>query len=66
MENGHLFSGILGDFGVVGSREQGAEEKAFWGAGEKGHFSFREQGAKNPLEGPHFYSVGAKKPKHAW
>ena len=28
-EKGHLFSGIWGDFGVLGSREQWAEEKYF-------------------------------------
>ena len=33
-----------------GFREQGAGGwgKTFKGAGEKGHFSFREKGAKNP------------------
>ena len=39
--------------------EQGAEEKHFLGAGEKGHFSFREQGAKTPPP------VGPHKAKHS-
>ena len=34
-EKGHLFSGIWGDFGVLGSREQGAEEKHFRELGRK-------------------------------
>ena len=34
-EKGHLFSGIWGDFWVLGSREQGAEEKHFRELGRK-------------------------------
>ena len=57
-EKGYLFSGIWGEGSFIfrdlgrfwGFREQGAggRGKTFWGAGEKGHFSFREQGAKTP------------------
>ena len=44
-------------YGCLGSREQEyereSEKKKHW-QGEKGHFSFREQGAKTPqLVGPH-------------
>ena len=34
-EKGHLFSGIWGESGVLGSREQGAEEKHFRELGRK-------------------------------
>ena len=34
-ENGHLFSGIWGEIGVLGSREQGVEEKHFRELGRK-------------------------------
>ena len=34
-EKGHLFSGIWGDFGVLGRREQEAEEKHFRDLGRK-------------------------------
>ena len=54
-----VFSGIWGEGSFIfrnlgrkpSFREQGAEEKTFKGAGEKGHFSFREQGAKTPPGG---------------
>ena len=35
MEKGHLFSGIWGESMVLGSREQGAEEKHFRELGRK-------------------------------
>ena len=53
-DTGHLFSGIWGESITFGCfREQGAEEKHFRELGRKGHFSFREQGAKTPPPGRH-------------
>ena len=47
-EKGYLFSGIWGEgsfiFRDLGRKHSFREQ----GAGEKGHFSFREQGAKTP------------------
>ena len=37
-EKGHLFSGIWGEIGVLGSREQGPEEKHFRKLGRKAIF----------------------------
>ena len=48
---GHLFSVIWGEsITFWGFMEQGTggSGKTFYGAGEKGHFSFRKQGAKTP------------------
>ena len=45
---------IWGVFGVLGSR---GLRKNCLGAREKGHFSFREQGAKTPPGGPEAYTV---------
>ena len=53
-EKGHLFSGIWGESRVLGSREQGAEEKHFRELGRKVIFlsGSREQ-RPTPLGGPH-------------
>ena len=61
-EKGHLFSGIWGDFGVLGSREQGAEEKHFGELGRKVIFlsGSREQ-RPPPLGGPHLLSEDSSK-----
>ena len=52
-EKGHLFSGIWGDFGVLGSREQWAEEKYFRELGRKVIFlsGSREQRPPPPWGG---------------
>ena len=55
---GLFISGIWGDFGVLGSREQEAEEKHFRGLGRKIIFFLsgsREQ--RPPLGGPHLCDV---------
>ena len=50
-EDGHLFSVICGDSGVLGSGSRGGGLRknilGSWG----GHYSFREQGAKTRLPG---------------
>ena len=53
-EKGHLFSGIWGAFGVLGCREQGAEENILGSWGERSFF-FQGAGSKDPppLGGPH-------------
>ena len=53
-EKGHLFSGIWGESRVLGSREQGAEEKHFRELGRKVVFlsGSREQ-TPPPLGEPH-------------
>ena len=56
-EKGHSFSGIWGESGVLGSREQGAQEKHFRELGRKVIFlsGSREQ-RPPPLEGPQLRS----------
>ena len=55
-EKGHLFSGIWGESIVLGSREQGAEEKHFRELGRKVIFLSGSREQRPPLGGPHFYS----------
>ena len=55
-EKGHLFSGILGDLGVLGSREQG---KNILGSWVERSFFFQGAGSKDPpWEGPLYWSSG--------
>ena len=58
-EKGHLFSGIWGESIVLGSREQGAEEKHFRELGRKVIFlsGSREQRPPPPLGRPHILWV---------
>ena len=48
---GQLFSGIWGAFGVLGSREQGAEEKHFRELGRKVIFLSGSREQRPPWEG---------------
>ena len=53
-EKGHLFSGIWGESMVLGSREQGAEEKYFRELGRKVIFLSGSREQRPPhLGGPH-------------
>ena len=52
-EKGNLFSGIWGDFGVLRSREQGAEEKHFRDLGRKVIFLSGGREQRPPHGGPH-------------
>ena len=49
---GHLFSGIWGESIVLGSREQGAEEKHFRELGRKVIFLSGSREQRPPLGGP--------------
>ena len=49
---GHLFSGIWGVFGNLGSREQGAEEKHFRELGRKVIFLSGSREQRPPLGRP--------------
>ena len=51
-EKGHLFSGIWGEIGVLGSREQGAEEKHFRELGRKVIFLSGSREQRHPLGRP--------------
>ena len=50
-EKGHLFSGIWGESGVLGSREQGAEEKHFRELGRLVIFLSGSREQRPPLGG---------------
>ena len=52
-EKGHLFSGIWGESMVLGSREQGAEEKHFRELGRKVIFLSGSREQRPPLGEPH-------------
>ena len=52
-EKGHLFSGIWGESRVLGSREQGAEEKHFRELGRKIGFLSGSREQRPPLGEPH-------------
>ena len=52
-EKGHLFSGIWGESIVLGSREQGTEEKHFRELGRKVIFLSGSREQRPPLGGPH-------------
>ena len=52
-EKGHLFSGIWGESIVLGSREQGVEEKHFRELGRKVIFLTGSREQRPPLGGPH-------------
>ena len=57
-EKGHLFSGIWGESRVLGSREQGAEEKHFRELGRKVIFLSGSREQRHPLGRPHIYRHG--------
>ena len=55
-EKGHLFSGIWGEIGVLGSREQGAEEKHFRELGRKVIFLSGSREQRPPLGRPQIHN----------
>ena len=53
-KKGHIFSGILGESRILGSREQRAEEKHFRELGRKVIFLSGSREQRPPLRGPPF------------